>query len=132
MLQLIYTSTPVGSIDLAALCEQAVRNNSRDEITGVLAVRNGFYLQVLEGQQALVEDTFLRIITDTRHTDLQLLSRRLVTSRDFGQYAMVEITKEESQRQLIGAVRHALTNAPENWRALFEARFGDEVASHPQ
>lgn len=132
MLQLIYTSTPVGPVDLPALCEQAVRNNSRDEITGVLAVRNGFYLQVLEGQKALVEDTFLRIITDTRHTDLQLLSRKLVTSRDFGHYAMVEITQEDSQRQLIGTVRHALTNAPENWRALFEARFGDEVASHPQ
>ncbi|MEH3046167.1 BLUF domain-containing protein [Sphingomonas adhaesiva] len=132
MLQLIYTSLPVGRIDLTRLCEECVSKNIRDEITGVLAEYNGFYLQVLEGPQVPVEDAFVRIISDQRHKELQLLSRRLVTVRGFGHFAMAEVSDNKGQRQIIDAVRPLLANAPENWRTLFESRFGDPGFSRPR
>lgn len=93
MLQLIYLSTPRRSWDgrFDLLCAQAAENNARDEITGVLLQHGGTFLQILEGPQVTVEDTFIRIITDPRHHALELLSRRKLTRREFGEWAMAGV-----------------------------------------
>jgi hypothetical protein len=126
MLQLVYSSVASdggSDIDLTALCEKAARNNKRDEITGVLLLRDGYFLQALEGPRLAVEDAFLRIIADDRHGNLQLLSRRIVTARHFGDFAMAKAGNDGEQRDTIDHVRELLTEAPENWRLLFEDRF---------
>lgn len=91
MLQLIYTSHvhPDWDRDLKLLCERSTRNNARDEITGILLCKDGKFLQVLEGPRVNVEDAFIRIITDPRHYSLMLLSRRMLTRREFGDWAML-------------------------------------------
>jgi hypothetical protein len=125
MLQLIYVSIAHDTHggDLRALCAQASRNNVRDEITGVMLIDGGYYLQVLEGPKETVENTFLRIIQDKRHHGLTLLSRRLVTSRHFGTWAMATCQDVAAKQAVIHRVRDQIDAAPHHAQRTFERFF---------
>ncbi len=54
-----YTSQfarPLGDDDIKKILPISHKNNLRDEITGFLTVRDGYFLQVLEGPEAKVRD----------------------------------------------------------------------------
>lgn len=91
MLQLIYVSTaraPIGPSGLAAILETSRRNNSRDDITGLLVAGGRRFLQALEGPEAAVMGAFERIKADPRHFALVALSIRQSKSRAFGGWSM--------------------------------------------
>lgn len=115
MLQLVYVSTARDGWDrrFDALCAQAGANNLRDEVTGVLLQHEDRFLQVLEGPQATVENTFIRIITDPRHHALALLSRRLLVQRQFGDWPMAALSGPERAAAIarVGAIVAAGPNA---------------------
>ena len=64
------------------------RNNARDGITGALAVNEGWFLQVLEGSSASLDNLMSRLLLDPRHHEIEVLSRRPVVGRLFGQWTM--------------------------------------------
>jgi FAD-dependent sensor of blue light len=88
---LIYTSTASSLMsdleltDLLALCRD---RNSQDELTGMLLYKDGSFMQVLEGEKAIVLRTFARIQKDTRHKDIFLLREREMESRNFNGWSM--------------------------------------------
>ena len=136
MLQVIYTSsaeTPPSKDDLAALCEQAARNNKRHEITGMLCAIGNHYIQVLEGPRVPVEDTFIRIITDPRHHSLIVLSRRMLNARQFGSWSMSVCDGPGGESDLANQIGQLLQNSPPRLRQLFEERFrpGQHPAPRP-
>lgn len=91
MLQIVYISVATRILsqdELVTLCKLSVDNNRRDEITGFMLVKSGKYLQAIEGPKEVVEDAFIRIIQDDRHNELLVLSRRLTSHREFGQWEM--------------------------------------------
>lgn len=92
MLQLLYVSSaPSGqSPDVAAILARSVANNRRDRITGLLYTDGKRFLQVLEGPQDTVEQTFARIAADPRHRAVVVLTRRTIAAREFGEWAMAQ------------------------------------------
>lgn len=90
--QLIYVSTArdadMDEAELARILESAVRHNSPDGITGMLLYAGGSFMQVLEGEQAMVEATFARVKHDPRHRDVIIIDERQVEARDFSQWRM--------------------------------------------
>lgn len=63
--------------------------NQEKSITGMLLYDRGLFLQALEGEQGVVQSTFLRIERDTRHRDVTVLFRDAnIPSRSFGEWAM--------------------------------------------
>lgn len=124
MLQLAYLSHVADGVtweDTCVICEQAQNRNRADEITGVLLADGKCFIQVLEGPQFVVENTFLRLIVDARHHSLTLLSRRLVTSREFGAWDMALVKAEIDRRHFIERVRQLASGASEKVRQLFFA-----------
>jgi hypothetical protein len=89
--QLIYASQPFGydSIILSSILNDARRCNLRDDITGALVCRHDIYLQLLEGPYEPVTAAYMRICRDDRHAGIQKLVSRQVTSRMFGEWAML-------------------------------------------
>jgi hypothetical protein len=87
--QLIYMSSLLIDDDavIADILESARRRNFADRITGMLLVCEGSVVQVLEGSQKSVSDTFSRIKADTRHTGVFKFSELLVTEREFGDWS---------------------------------------------
>lgn len=89
--QLIYTSTAVENIsdkELARILESARRHNNEHQITGMLLYNHGTFLQLLEGRQAAVDETYRRICRDSRHRDLMIVEYVGVPQRSFGSWAM--------------------------------------------
>ena len=92
MLQkLIYASqaiTPVDTGSLQAILEKARTRNEQDGITGFLLYADESFLQILEGEEAVLTATFERIARDARHTGVRVLERTPITRRRFAQWTM--------------------------------------------
>ncbi len=80
-----YLMTNQELIDLLA---QAQRNNMENDVTGLLLYKDQSFIEVLEGPQLAVEETYSRICKDTRHAQLKTLFKEPIVSRDFPSWAM--------------------------------------------
>lgn len=88
--ELIYMSTMVGDSEheLGAIWKSAVHHNQQNGVTGMLLYYGGGFIQVLEGEEAAVMETFGRICKDKRHHDITCLSNVEVPQRHFENWSM--------------------------------------------
>jgi hypothetical protein len=103
--RLLYVSKPVGPItthETASLLENSRLSNNKSEITGVLCQGSGIYMQVLEGERTAVNALYSRIIADTRHHQVELLSFEEVDQRRYGQWSMalVQLSVDDPMVQM--------------------------------
>jgi hypothetical protein len=78
MRQLLYVSNTadLAAGELDAIVAVARRNNQMLGLTGLLVHGDGGFLQVLEGEERAVRDTYGRICADPRHCEARLLLDR--------------------------------------------------------
>lgn len=91
MIRVIYVSTAVGELtpsDIESILDASARNNGAAGVTGMLLFAGGTFMQVLEGEQAAVEQTYERIGRDPRHCNLFEMSREDVSEREFARWHM--------------------------------------------
>tara|TARA_S200000501_G_scaffold330689_1_gene332207 strand:- start:432 stop:854 length:423 start_codon:yes stop_codon:yes gene_type:complete len=90
LFQLIYGSRPFGfdSSILSGILLESRENNKRDGVTGALICRGDLYLQLLEGTEAAIKNTYERILKDDRHLEIKKLVWRRVPVRLFPEWAM--------------------------------------------
>lgn len=91
MLQLIYTSSarvPFTGVDMSRLLLKARVNNDLVGITGMLLWRTDAFMQLLEGEESVVEELFSRILADPRHGAIQVLRRVSITENTFPGWSM--------------------------------------------
>ena len=89
--QLGYVSTATGRMlreDLLAILSVSRRINQKNGVTGLLLFDGKDFLQVLEGDQEAVYETYRRIAQDKRHRDLNVLFEEQVDSSQFEQWSM--------------------------------------------
>jgi hypothetical protein len=88
--ELIYVSTMVAESEheLSAILESSVRHNQLNGITGMLLCYRGGFMQVLEGVEANVLETYGRICADKRHHDVLTLSLAETPFRHFEKWSM--------------------------------------------
>jgi uncharacterized membrane protein (DUF373 family) len=91
MIQLSYISTATRSMntdDLMDILRTARAHNADRGITGMLLYSNGTFVQVLEGEEAVLDDLLARIKRDTRHTALRVLERKKIEQREYADWSM--------------------------------------------
>lgn len=91
LVQLIYVSSVTSELsdaELDRILESSVRHNAEQEITGLLLYAEGNFMQVLEGSEAAIDETYGRICADARHKNLVLLSREVIENRQFSRWHM--------------------------------------------
>jgi hypothetical protein len=111
--EIIYTSAAARLPDpgeLSAILETARRNNQRLAVTGILLYASGSFLQVLEGDEAVVRELYERIAGDGRHYRVRMLRERMVASRSFGTWSMGFVALEARLRGALPAGSHALSS----------------------
>jgi hypothetical protein len=89
--QLIYTSTAAREYDaqeLRAILESSTRRNAQNGVTGLLMYSQGTFMQVLEGEDAAIDETMGRIGLDARHHSVFELSREPIGEREFSRWSM--------------------------------------------
>jgi hypothetical protein len=94
MRQLIYSSrwSDIARQDmdltLQQVVGQSIQNNRLVDVTGFLVARDGLFLQLLEGPERSVGDTFKRISGDARHNEITVVSDTATDRRLFKQWNM--------------------------------------------
>ena len=92
LIRVIYVSSatrPLGDEDLERLLAAARDFNGRHGITGMLIFSEGNFLQILEGEAAVVDELMdKRIAVDPRHNHIFVLDREPVAERDFPGWSM--------------------------------------------
>lgn len=91
MIQVTYisrTREPMGPEALLDLLMQCRANNEQSDITGLLLYGNETFLQVLEGDDKVVDDLVSQILEDSRHADIEVISRKAIEARDYGEWRM--------------------------------------------
>jgi len=94
LVRLTYASRPSKELsihEVDTILAISKRNNAANHLSGILVYGDHFFLQCLEGPRNEVNDTYLRIARDPRHTDCMLLRYEHVDCRIFGQWAMGRI-----------------------------------------
>jgi len=69
--------------ELEEIAEIGRRNNERTGVTGVLLHYNGNFLQLIEGEAVAVQETFVRISSDSRHAGIFKLHDAPIAERRF-------------------------------------------------
>jgi hypothetical protein len=74
--------------DLEGIISVSVRNNTRDDLSGILVFHEQRILQVLEGPLDKLDACYARISADPRHMRIRLLANAPAKERMFGKWQM--------------------------------------------
>lgn len=92
MISLCYVSAATQHMtnsELVQCLEQFRKNNTLINVTGLLLYNgHGTFLQVLEGDEEVVEELYRHINADPRHQRINCLGRRAITQRSFPDWSM--------------------------------------------
>lgn len=122
--QILYISTvsPSEMVNLNAILAVARRNNSANDITGLLMFNGKRFLQVLEGPSEAIDATFERIRRDPRHRGQVLLARKTIPQREFGDWSMgFRDGAHEDGSAVYETIRAKVADANPNLRAELTA-----------
>lgn len=88
--RLIYKSDIADSSinSISDIIVTSIENNTKAEITGLLVSTSKKFIQVLEGPYKHVNDTFMRIVRDQRHKQVDLISFEGIKDRVFKDWSM--------------------------------------------
>lgn len=114
MFHIIYLSSatvPFTTADLQKLLATARRYDASRDITGALFYKDGNFLQILEGEEPVVNALFLKIVEDKRHCGIIVPIKENILEREFPDWSM-------GFKDLTGAAG----NAPDGFDNIFNNR----------
>ncbi|MGK0253506.1 MAG: hypothetical protein ACI9OE_000978 [Mariniflexile sp.] len=94
MYALVYHST--ANLDLTAkdvsnILETAQDFNKKNSVSGCLIYHNHRFIQILEGDKTILEELYLNIKKDKRHSEVKLLYKYFTIERIFRKWSMAFI-----------------------------------------
>ncbi len=117
LVRLLYASRAAAHVDqdaLLAILRQSKTNNPVSGVTGVLCYSDGIFIQALEGGRAAVNQLYLKIAADPRHTDVVLLSYEEIGERRFAGWAMGQVNMARLNPALL--LKYSATAALDPYR----------------
>ena len=122
MFFLVYVSSavrPFSPTELIGIMDQAVVNNAKVDITGLLLYKDGNLMQILEGEEAAVRALYNKIGRDPRHRGLLTLMQGQQEERQFPDWSMG--FKDLNSVDLISNPGYSeFMNRPLFWKGVFE------------
>jgi len=100
MYELIYRSLAAEDItsdDIEDILNESREFNARHDITGCLLFFNNEFVQILEGDKAVIKGLFEKISKDFRHTDVMLLNEDDKEERIFNNWTMAYYNVNDSK-----------------------------------
>jgi len=91
LIRLIYVSTisaEVAKQDIESIISVSRKNNPENGVTGVLFFNQKYFLQYLEGPRGKVNETYNRIVKDSRHSQVTVLDYKEINARELGDWSM--------------------------------------------
>lgn len=114
LIQLIYLSKrKTDEAEIQNILEKSVEKNKKLEVSGFLIYSENFFLQCIEGEKDKVLPLYETIKKDDRHSNIFMISYRLIQKRDFPDWAM-------GQKKISSSEINLLPNFNEEEKKVFE------------
>jgi len=123
MLSLLYVSKvrkPFGQDQLKLLTEQSAAANVKRNVTGLLAFNGEYFMQLLEGEDEIVEGLINIIANDRRHSDMIVIRRVDDRVRECPDWSMQSL---EVPLEYSGAASEIFNSLPKEFEADTRAIF---------
>lgn len=104
IIYLSWATVPFTNAQLQKLLTLARRRNSELAITGILLYGNERFVQVLEGEEEIVEEMYAHIRQDPRHDNFITFASKPIAQRAFAEWTMA--FQPVSSQQLDDVVGH--------------------------
>ena len=91
MIRLVYASTALkdwSPEELLTLLKTCRKNNSEQDITGILLYSNRTFFQVLEGNEETISKIYATIEKDPRHKNVTIIEKEQIAERSFPYWSM--------------------------------------------
>jgi uncharacterized membrane protein (DUF373 family) len=91
MIQATYISTPMRPMsteDLMQILNSARLNNIQLGISGMLLFTGSEFIQILEGDEKVIEELLATIKQDPRHRDFRIIEKKKITAREYADWTM--------------------------------------------
>jgi hypothetical protein len=88
---LVYTSIAnqkMSDDNLKDLLKKSRVKNERKNVTGMLLYLDPFFIQILEGEEAIVNESFNLIKQDSRHHKVKIIYKKPIEQRSFENWTM--------------------------------------------
>lgn len=124
MYRLIYKSRSAEIIDwdlVHSILFTSKEENRQHGVTGVLLATETHFLQVLEGRLEDVNDTFMRIAADSRHSEIRLICFHPVSEKLFPDWGMQGIGLFEESSEIREMFRDK-----RGFVAMMKDKYGEE------
>lgn len=111
--RLIYSSQAVELFtqrELLDLLNESRGYNLIDDISGVLMHKDGYFLQVIEGEPIKIHNLFNRIEKDSRHYEIKILYDCTIKERLFSSWSMGCTNFDDPELVLLPGLRTDLTD----------------------
>lgn len=113
IISLVYVSFATQEMnedDLMRILTVSRDNNSKNDVTGMLLYREGFFIQALEGEESIVIPLYNKIAADPRHRNVILIYKNDITERTFSSWAMGFTRISDQQAESIPGFTDFLQN----------------------
>lgn len=91
MYELTYESVAkigLTTVDIEEILKTSRTNNADNGVTGCLIYYNNKFIQILEGTQQAVRETYNKIKIDRRHSEVRLIAENATDEKTFPQWGM--------------------------------------------
>ncbi len=110
MKSILYVSVAdpdVGSDAIHSIVSHSQKRNATDRITGIMLYNGSNFLQLIEGDAAVIDACYARIQRDPRHSGVATLREEPITVREFPEWAMRFSLIEQPAENTLTGIRDA-------------------------
>ena len=112
-------SVPLTQKEILEIGRKASLNNQKIDVTGILIGVGDYFFQILEGEEATVNQLVEKISRDPRHRDVTILSSEIgCEERLFSDWNMNAVTLNESNDLILIAIGLMLQNIAQSHNAM--------------
>lgn len=112
-------SLPLNQKEILEIGHKASLNNQKIDVTGILIGVGDYFFQILEGEEATVNQLVEKIGRDPRHRDVTILSAETgCEERLFSDWNMKAVTLNESNDLILLAISLMLQNIAQSHNAM--------------
>lgn len=87
--------------NVARILLKSRANNKKIGLVGVLYFGDGCFFQCLEGAAEAVDSLYEKLLSDSRHKELKILSRKPINSLSFSNWSMKHVPLEDEMTNLL-------------------------------
>ena len=120
-------------VDLSHILLTSVKRNRVHGVTGFMVYKAGYFMQLIEGKQSVVEELYSHIRVDSRHSDVETIIESSIVEPVFSTWSMKLIASLDDSPECLYFFRryaHLLNHLPPGSQKMLEVFYDGKQAEN--